>query len=55
MGDSPQVHVWMTKMDTFPNFGGKVDVKGLNFHIADAPASFKVCFLSFYLFYVFLY
>ena len=50
VGDSPQVHVWMTKMDTFPSFGGKLDVKGLNFHIADAPASFKVCFLSFHLF-----
>lgn len=54
-GDSPQVHVWMTKMDLFPNFGGKVDVKDLNFHIADSPSSFKVWFSSFYLFYMFLY
>lgn len=32
----------MKKEDTFPNFGGRIDVKGLDFRIADAPASFAV-------------
>jgi hypothetical protein len=37
-----QVDIWMTKEDTFPHFGGRVDVKGLDFRIMDAPSSFKV-------------
>lgn len=37
---SGEVQIWMKKEDNFPNFGGRVDVKGLDFHISDAPASF---------------
>jgi hypothetical protein len=37
-----QVDIWMTKEDAFPHFGGRVDVKGLDFRIMDAPSSFKV-------------
>jgi hypothetical protein len=40
-----QVQIWMKKEDNFPNFGGRIDVKGLDFHISDAPASFTVCVL----------
>lgn len=32
----------MKKEDNFPNFGGRIDVTGLDFRIADAPASFTV-------------
>lgn len=32
----------MLKDDQFPNFGGRVDIKGLDFSIWDAPAPFKV-------------
>lgn len=35
----------MKKEDAFPNFGGRLDVKGLDFRIADAPASFTVRFV----------
>ncbi|KAG0581653.1 hypothetical protein KC19_4G269200 [Ceratodon purpureus] len=37
---SGEVQIWMKKEETFPNFGGRIDVKGLDFHIADAPAFF---------------
>ncbi|BBN05669.1 hypothetical protein MPTK1_3g15020 [Marchantia polymorpha subsp. ruderalis] len=36
-----EVHAWMLKDDQFPNFGGRVDIKGLDFSIWDAPAPFK--------------
>jgi hypothetical protein len=43
-----QVHAWMLKDDPFPSFGGRLDVKGLDFAIYDAPAGFKVSlFLDF--------
>ncbi|KAL2635099.1 hypothetical protein R1flu_006578 [Riccia fluitans] len=38
---SGEVHAWMLKDDEFPSFGGRVDVKGVDFSIWDAPASFK--------------
>ncbi|CAM6097615.1 unnamed protein product [Calypogeia fissa] len=38
---SGEVHAWMLKDDLFPSFGGRVDVKGLDFAIWDAPAAFK--------------
>lgn len=37
---SGELRIWMKKEDAFPNFGGRLDVKGLDFRIADAPASF---------------
>lgn len=39
---SLQVHIWMKKEDIFPKFGGRIDVKGLDFRISDAPAAFAV-------------
>lgn len=41
-----QVHLWMAKEDTFPNFGGQVDIKDLSFHIWEAPSEFKVLFFT---------
>lgn len=32
----------MKKEDIFPKFGGRIDVKGLDFRISDAPAAFAV-------------
>ncbi|KAL3692761.1 hypothetical protein R1sor_006412 [Riccia sorocarpa] len=38
---SGEVHAWMLKGDQFPSFGGRLDVKEVDFSIWDAPAPFK--------------
>jgi hypothetical protein len=38
-----QVHICMTKGDSFPSIHGQLDVKGLAFQILDAASSFSVC------------
>lgn len=38
-----QVHLCMSRGETFPNLHGQLDVTGLAFHIFDAPSSFSVC------------
>jgi len=40
-----EVHVCMSKGDSFPSIHGQIDVKGLAFQILDAPSSFSVCLL----------
>lgn len=44
-----EVHICMSKGDSFPSIHGQLDVKGLGFQILDAPASFSeiVATLSF--------
>jgi hypothetical protein len=44
-----QVHLCMSKGDSFPSIHGQLDVKGLAFQILDAPSSFSdiVATLSF--------
>jgi len=37
-----QVHICMSKGDSFPSIHGQLDVKGLAFQILDAPSSFSV-------------
>ena len=37
-----QVHICMSKGDSFPSIHGQLDVKGLGFQILDAPSSFSV-------------
>lgn len=37
---SGEVHLCMSKEDTFPNLHGQLDVTGLSFHILDAPSQF---------------
>ncbi|XP_072998908.1 protein SUBSTANDARD STARCH GRAIN 4, chloroplastic isoform X1 [Typha latifolia] len=36
-----EVHICMSKGDTFPNLHGQLDVKGLSFQIIDAPSCFS--------------
>ncbi|XP_061346271.1 protein TIC236, chloroplastic-like [Gastrolobium bilobum] len=38
---SGEVHLCMSKGETFPNLHGQLDVKGLNFQLLDAPSSFS--------------
>ncbi|KAJ6853899.1 uncharacterized protein M6B38_101165 [Iris pallida] len=38
---SGEVHICMSKMDTFPNLHGQLDVTGLSFQILDAPSHFS--------------
>ncbi|KAL0323881.1 UNVERIFIED_CONTAM: protein, chloroplastic [Sesamum calycinum] len=38
---SGEVHICMSKGETFPNFHGQLDVTGLAFHIYDAPSWFS--------------
>lgn len=38
---SGEVHICMSKGETFPNLDGKLDVTGLAFHIYDAPSEFS--------------
>ncbi|KAF8400748.1 hypothetical protein HHK36_014048 [Tetracentron sinense] len=40
---SGEVHICMSRGETFPNLHGQLDVKGLVFQIFDAPSSFSVC------------
>lgn len=40
-----QVHICMSRGETFPNLHGQLDVTGLAFQIYDAPSSFSVCLL----------
>uniref|UniRef100_A0A368UGS4 Translocation and assembly module TamB C-terminal domain-containing protein n=1 Tax=Glycine max TaxID=3847 RepID=A0A368UGS4_SOYBN len=38
---SGEVHLCMSKGETFPNFHGQLDVRGLDFQLLDAPSSFS--------------
>lgn len=38
-----QVHICMSRGETFPNLHGQLDVTGLAFQIYDAPSLFSVC------------
>ncbi|XP_020203258.1 uncharacterized protein LOC109788835 isoform X2 [Cajanus cajan] len=38
---SGEVHLCMSKGETFPNFHGQLDVTGLDFQLLDAPSSFS--------------
>ncbi|PIA65229.1 hypothetical protein AQUCO_00100602v1 [Aquilegia coerulea] len=38
---SGEIHICMSRGETFPNLHGQLDVKGLSFQIFDAPSSFK--------------
>lgn len=38
-----QVHLCMSKGESFPNLYGQLDVTGLNFQLSDAPSCFSVC------------
>ncbi|KAK7384787.1 hypothetical protein VNO78_30489 [Psophocarpus tetragonolobus] len=38
---SGEVHLCMSKGETFPNFHGQLDVTGLNFQLLDAPSYFS--------------
>ncbi|KHN25513.1 hypothetical protein glysoja_043027 [Glycine soja] len=39
---SGEVHLCMSKGETFPNFHGQLDVTGLDFQLLDAPSSFSL-------------
>ncbi|KAJ4794147.1 embryo defective 2410 [Rhynchospora pubera] len=36
-----EIHICMSKGDAFPSIHGHLDVKGISFHILDAPSSFS--------------
>ncbi|KAF3326963.1 TamB, inner membrane protein subunit of TAM complex [Carex littledalei] len=38
---SGEVHICMSKGDAFPSIHGHLDVKGVSFHVLDAPSSFS--------------
>ncbi|CAA0810610.1 embryo defective 2410 [Striga hermonthica] len=38
---SGEVHICMSRGETFPNLHGQLDVTGVNFHIYDAPSCFS--------------
>ncbi|XP_054788794.1 protein TIC236, chloroplastic-like isoform X2 [Prosopis cineraria] len=38
---SGEVHLCMSRGETFPNFHGQLDLTGLEFHLLDAPSSFS--------------